>query len=272
MLREASRKVDDPVHDGKVDYGTAIVTGGGRGIGRAICVALAERGFDVAVIDVAEDEVGQTLAAVKESGQTGTFHKGDISDITTHGVLLDAIESSHERLACLVNNAGIQVAVRGDLLETKEEDFDRLVGVNLKGTFFLSIAAAGRMLGDVQPVREKSIITITSANAGLVSPEKGPYCISKAGLSMANQLLAVRLASERIRVHEVRPGLIKTDMTRDVRDSYAQAISSGSICPMERWGEPEDIALGVATLACGDMPFSTGDIYNIGGGMQIPRL
>ncbi|MCF8480929.1 MAG: 3-ketoacyl-ACP reductase [Rhodospirillum sp.] len=253
--------------------GAAIVTGGRRGIGRAISIALASRGFDVAVVDIVEDdEAEKTIAGIRKHGRNAAFYRSDISRISTHDDLLERIESAQGPLGCLVNNAGIQVSVRGDLLRVTEESFDRLIAVNLKGTFFLSIAAARRMLAAAAPARERSIITITSANAALVSPEKGPYGISKAGLSMASQQLAVRLAPEGVRVHEIRPGLIATDMTKDVRDSYGEAISSGRVCPMRRWGEPEDIARGVATLASGDMPFSTGDIYNIGGGMQIPRL
>lgn len=257
----------------KGSRGAAIVTGGRRGIGSAICLALVKRGFDIAMVDVIDDEeVERTLTAVRAHERKVSFHQFDISQISQHQKLLDRIESVHDKLGCLVNNAGIQVTDRGDLLNLGEETFDSLIDINLKGTFFFSIATARRMLSATSSVRERSIITITSANASLVSPEKGPYCISKAGLSMANQQLAVRLADEGIRVHEIRPGLIETDMTKVVRETYSQAISNGSICPMRRWGEPEDIARCVATLACGDMPFSTGDIYNIGGGMQIPRL
>ena len=273
MLYEVEENT--PVADqGKREaYGTAIVTGGRRGIGRAICLALVKRGFDIAMVDIVDDEeVERTLTAIREHERRVSFHQCDISRTDQHQNLLDDIESVHDKLGCLVNNAGIQVSDRGDLLNLDEGTFDSLIGINLKGTFFFSIATARRMIGAASSVRERSIITITSANAGLVSPEKGPYCISKAGLSMASQQLAVRLADEGIRVHEIRPGLIETDMTKVVHKTYSQAISNGSICPMRRWGEPEDIARCVATLACGDMPFSTGDIYNIGGGMQIPRL
>ncbi|MGV0819482.1 3-ketoacyl-ACP reductase [Martelella sp. AMO21009] len=272
MLHEASTETD-VMSKPKAICGTAVVTGGRRGIGRAISLALAERGFDVAIIDIIEDRDAEiAIDAIAKQGKAASFHKCDISQVGAHDRLLDDIERTHGPLGCLVNNAGIQVAVRGDLLQVTEDSFDRLVSINLKGTFFLSIAVARRMLASKEPIQERSIITITSANAELVSPEKGPYCISKAGLSMANQQLAVRMAGEGVRVHEIRPGLIATDMTKDVREAYAEAVSSGRVCPMARWGEPEDIARGVATLACGDIPFSTGDIYNIGGGMQIPRL
>jgi NAD(P)-dependent dehydrogenase (short-subunit alcohol dehydrogenase family) len=144
--------------------------------------------------------------------------------------------------------------------------------VNLRGTFFFTQAVARMMLSHSVPLTERSIITITSANAGLVSPEKGPYCISKAGLSMASQQFAVRLADAAIHVHEVRPGLIRTDMTADVYEKYTAEVETGRVSAIRRWGQPEDIARGVAALATGAIPFSTGDIYNIGGGMQIHRL
>lgn len=258
-------------HD--TERGVAIVTGGRRGIGRAVCVALAAKGFDVAMLDIVDDrEVEETVRLVEGQGRKVTFHQLDIGATNRHRELVQAISSNFGPISCLVNNAGIQVSVRGDLLDVSEESFDDLININLKGTFFFTQSVAREMISKASPAVERSIITITSANAALVSPEKGPYCVSKAGLSMATQQFAIRLAHEGIRVHEIRPGLISTDMTADVKDRYTDDVERGVLCPMRRWGHPEDIAIGVATLAVGDMPFSTGDIYNIGGGMQIPRL
>ncbi|WP_341236016.1 3-ketoacyl-ACP reductase [uncultured Sulfitobacter sp.] len=256
-----------------VGRGVALVTGGRRGIGRAICTTLAMRGFDIALVDIVEDqEVEKTVSAVEATGKSAIFQQLDISETDKHDEIVENVQFQLGEITCLVNNAGIQVPVRGDILDVSEETFDQLMDINLKGTFFLTQAVARKMVSTKSGYKERSIITITSANAALVSPEKGPYCISKAGLSMASQQFAIRLAADGIRVHEIRPGLIETDMTADVFEKYSPDVATGSICPMRRWGQPEDIATGIATLAIGAMPFSTGDIYNIGGGMQIPRL
>lgn len=250
--------------------GVALVTGGRRGIGRAICGELAAKGFDIAILDHVEDGAAETVALVEASGQRALFLPLDISRTADHAVVLDKVEQYLGPVTCLVNNAGVMVSIRGDLLDADEAEFDRLVGINLRGTFFLTQAVARRMLG--QPGVDRSIITITSANAGLVSPEKGVYCVSKAGLSMAMQTFALRLAADGIRVHEIRPGLIATDMTAEVNAQYTPGIESGALCALRRWGEPAEIARAIGTLASGGMPYSTGDIYNIGGGMHIPRL
>lgn len=248
----------------------ALVTGGRRGIGRAICTELASKGFDVAIVDHVEDGAAETIELVKAAGRRALFLPLDISRTDDHAGVLDRVAGRLGPVSCLVNNAGVMVSVRGDLLEVDEAEFDRLVRINLRGTFFLTQAMARRMLQ--QPGTDRSIITITSANAGLVSPEKGVYCVSKAGLSMAMQNFALRLAVEGIRVHEIRPGLIATDMTAEVKAQYTPGIESGALCALRRWGEPSDIARAIGTLATGAMPYSTGDIYNIGGGMHVPRL
>ncbi len=258
---------------GGTDRGLAVVTGGRRGIGRAICSELAMAGFDVAVVDIVDDESAhETVEIVRSRGRKAGFYRRDISGTVGNAEFVSSIERDLGEVSCLVNNAGIQVSIRGDLLEVTEQAFDRLVSVNLRGTFFFTQAIARAMLSRPEPPVERSIVTITSANAGLVSPEKGPYCISKAGLSMASQQFAIRLADAGIRVHEVRPGLIQTDMTADVYEKYSAQVESGQVSAIRRWGQPEDIARGVATLAIGAIPFSTGDIYHIGGGMQLHRL
>jgi NAD(P)-dependent dehydrogenase (short-subunit alcohol dehydrogenase family) len=251
----------------------ALVTGGRRGIGRAICLEMANRGFDIAFVDVVHDKnVEETLAMIAGTGRRANFVPLDISHIDQHSMLVAKVTKELGAITCLVNNAGIQVSVRGDLLEVDEVEFDRLIAVNLRGTFFITKAVAKEMIASPQPGIERSIITITSANAHLVSPEKAAYCISKAGLSMAMQTFAVRLAEVGIRVHEIRPGLIETDMTAAVYDRYSPSIERGEICALRRWGDPSEIAYAIGTLATGGMPYSTGDIYNVGGGMQIPRL
>jgi len=262
-----------PKQAASINRGLAIVTGGRRGIGRAICCELAQSGFDVAVIDIVDDEnASETVDLVRGHGRNAAFYRKDISETSDNAAFIERIEADLGATTCLVNNAGVQVSVRGDLLDVTEESFDRLVGINLRGTFFFTQAVARAMISRPQTRLERSVVTITSANAGLVSPEKGPYCISKAGLSMASQQFAIRLADAGIRVHEIRPGLIQTDMTADVYDKYSGQVEAGQLSAIRRWGQPEDIARGVATLAVGGMPFSTGDIYHIGGGMQMHRL
>lgn len=276
MLVDPARRVvdkDKPTAASRGERGLAIVTGGRGGIGRAICRELAVAGFDIAVVDVVDDEHGgETVGIVRSCGRQAGFYYRDISETAKNAEFLLQIEKDLGETTCLVNNAGVQVSVRGDLLDVTEQVFDRLLAVNLRGTFFFTQAVARVMLSRPVPMMERSIITITSANAGLVSPEKGPYGISKAGLSMASQQFAVRLADAGIHVHEVRPGLIRTDMTADVYDKYTAEVETGRVSAIKRWGQPEDIARGVAALATGAIPFSTGDIYNIGGGMQIHRL
>ena len=249
---------------------TALVTGARRGIGRAIAFALADAGFAVAINDVvADDALEETLAGLVARGARAHFVQGDIAQVDSHAAMLDAVEAALGPIGCLVNNAGVQVPARIDLLETTPAVFDRLIGVNLRGTFFLTQAVARRMVAGEGEGR--SIITISSINAAMASIEKAPYCLSKAGLSMSSQLFALRLAAHGIAVFEIRPGLIRTDMTAPVRESYGAAIADG-LSPIARWGEPEDVAGAVSALATGAMPFSTGGIYDIDGGLQLARL
>lgn len=255
--------------------GVALVTGGRRGIGRAICLELAHRGYDIAFVDWVEDHhVERTLSILASTGRKAAYFPLDIAKVDRHDEIVNTVWEQLGPITCLVNNAGIQVSVRGDMLEVDEAELDRLLSVNLRGTFFLTQLVAKKMVevAASAPDVVRSIITITSANAHLVSPEKAAYCISKAALSMAMQAYAVRLAEHGVRVYEIRPGLIETDMTAEVYDRYSPGMLDGSLCALRRWGKPDDIAGAIATLATGAMPYSTGDIYNIGGGMQIPRL
>jgi len=250
----------------------ALVTGGRRGIGRATAYALAAAGFDTVINDLRHDhEVETTLTGVVERGGRARFIAQDVSDLAGQGALVEQAFAAFERLDCLVNNAGVQVPVRGDMLEVTPEEFDRVLGVNLRGTFFLTQAVARRMIADRPGAEGRSIITLTSANAFMVSEEKAHYCISKAALSMAVQLFAVRLARHGIPAFEVRPGLIATDMTADVRKKYGERIEAG-LTPIRRWGEPDEVARAVAALATGVLPFTTGHAINIDGGLQIVRL
>ena len=250
----------------------ALVTGGNRGIGRGIVLALAQRGFDVVINDLARTaDTDGVLTAAEQHGAGVAFVAGDIADTPGRAALVDAAFRSFGRIDCLVNNAGIQVKVRGDMLDVTEESFDRLIGVNLRGTFFLTQAVVKRMLWQPPAAHPRSIITISSVNAVVASTNRAEYCISKSGLIMLSKLFAARLADAGICCYEVRPGLIHTDMTSAVRDRYDQMIAEG-VSPIRRWGEPEDIGRTVAMLACGDFPFSTGEALHVDGGLNLRLL
>lgn len=254
------------------ERGVALVTGARRGIGRAIACHLADAGFDLVVNDIVDDEAtAETLRALAARGARVEFVRSDLADLASHAALVDAAYRRFGRFDVLVNNAGMQVRERGDLLDVTPERFDELVGINLRGTFFLTQEAARRMLADAPSPGPRAIVLVTSANAHLVSVEKGEYCVSKSALSMAAKLFAVRLAEAGIPVFEIRPGLIRTDMTREVRDKYGEQIARG-LSPVRRWGEPDDIGKAVATLVSDGLPFATGMAIDIDGGLIIPRL
>jgi NAD(P)-dependent dehydrogenase (short-subunit alcohol dehydrogenase family) len=248
----------------------AIVTGGARGIGLACAEALAEAGFDIVIADLAEGEPSSLREQFAARGAGFGYRRCDISDVTTHGTLVDAVMAAFGRIDCLVNNAGIGAVVRGDLLELAPENFDRIIDVNLRGTIFLTQAVAKAMLS-TSTDHARSIITITSVSAGMASPERADYCISKAGLSMWVKNLALRLAAENIGVFEVRPGIIRTDMTAGVSQKYDTLIDGGLV-PARRWGEPADVGAAVAALAGDKLGFSTGSIVNVDGALSVPRL
>ncbi len=250
----------------------ALVTGGRRGIGRAIAWSLAKTGFDVTVADIVEDEeVPVTLDGIGERGGEGAFIQADIADLDGHGRLVDGAWERFGGLECLVNNAGVQVEVRGDLLEATPESYDRLMRVNLRGPYFLTQRVAKRMLAEPEARIERSIVSISSANAIVASTNRGEYCLSKIGVSMMTQLYALRLAEHGIRVHEIRPGAIYTELTAPAREDYTRRIAEG-MTPIRRWGQPEDIGRTVASLASGAVPFSTGEAFHIDGGLHIRKL
>ncbi|ESX20827.1 3-ketoacyl-ACP reductase [Mesorhizobium sp. M1148] len=248
----------------------AIVTGGARGIGLACAEALAGDGFDILIADLAEQAPDELAANITARGAEFAYVRCDIANLEDHTALVDAAIRAFSRIDCLVNNAGIGAVVRGDLLELKPENFDRALDVNLRGTVFLSQAVAKAMLA-APSNHPRSIITITSVSADMASPERADYCISKAGLSMWVKNLALRLAPENIGVFELRPGIIRTDMTASVSAKYDALIDSGLV-PAKRWGEASDIGAVVATLAAGKLGFSTGSIINIDGALSVPRL
>lgn len=250
----------------------ALVTGARRGIGRATCAALAARGFDVIGADVSDDGAAETEAAVTAAGGSFRFLVADVAATAAHGALVEAAWSSFAGLECLVNNAGVGAIARGDLLDVTEASFDRCLSVNTRGAFFLAQAVARRMLASDAPRRgTRSMVFISSANAFMPAVDRGEYCVSKAATSMVTKLFAVRLAEADIAVHEIRPGVIRTDMTAPVAERYTARIEAG-LSPVRRWGEAEDVGRAIATLAAGDIPFTTGEAFHIDGGLHLHRL
>jgi len=213
---------------------------------------------------------GQDTLARQESVR---YYQFDLADLGNHEGLLDSVQNDLGEITCLVNNAGVSSLVRGDLLDLSPESFDRSVAVNLRGTFFLTQAVARRLVLQAAPDGNltRSIITISSANAEIVGENRGDYCITKAGLAMMTKLFASRLAAAGVAVFEVRPGIVATEMTLPAADRYNRLIEAGGV-PMRRWGRPDDVATAVATLARGDIPFTTGIHLDIGGGLQIHRV
>lgn len=254
---------------------TAIVTGALRGIGKACALALSKSGFNLLLNDLAMDDHGalsqQLVAEIGESGAESILLGCDVADLDNHARLIQAAAERWGRIDCLVNNAGVGVAKRGDLLDVTSESFERCFRVNTKAVFFLSQAVARHMLkqGSIGE-QHRSIINITSSNAVAVSINRGEYCVSKCASSMTTRLFGVRLASEGIGVYEVRPGIIDTDMTRPAKDKYDALIAD--IVPAQRWGFPADVATTVRSMAEGRLTFTVGQAVTVDGGLTIPRF
>lgn len=249
----------------------AIITGGRRGIGLGIAKSLAADGFDIAVTGLGEPIEGDpALEEVRALGVKATYVQSDLARLDTHRQALARVLDTYGRVDCLVNNAGIASVVRGDFLDLKPENFDTIINTNLRGTVFFTQAVLKAMLaGEARFPR--SVVNITSVSSGMSSPERLDYCMSKAGLSSFSQGLALRLAATGISVFEVRPGIIRSDMTSGVAAKYDQLIGDGLV-PMKRWGEPQDIGRIVSGLASGKFGFATGTVIDADGGLSIARL
>ena len=253
---------------------TAFVTGGMRGIGFGIARALARDGWSLAVGGTRpEADVQAALDELRSSGAAVHYVRGDVARRDDRARIVAEARAELGRISALVNNAGRAPRVRADLLDTTEDNFEDLLRTNLQGPYFLTQAVARDQVADrrADPAFAASIVFVTSVSAEMASPNRGEYCVSKAGLSMAARLFAARLAEHGISVYEVRPGIIATDMTAAVRDVYDRRIADGLV-PERRWGEPDDVGRAVATLVRGDLPYATGTIINIDGGLSIPRL
>jgi NAD(P)-dependent dehydrogenase (short-subunit alcohol dehydrogenase family) len=252
----------------------ALITGGSRGIGFGIATQLAINGFDIAINGTRSSaDVEDAVKKLKNFGNDVIYCRGSISLARDREHIFDEVRKYYSALHVLVNNAGIAPKVRNDILETTEESFDDVISVNLKGTYFLTQRAANWMIEQKKndETFKGCIINISSVSATVASVNRGEYCISKAGLSMATQLFAVRLGEFNIPVFEVRPGIIRTDMTAGVKEKYDKLINEG-LCVQKRWGEPEDVGKVVSSLANGNFAYSTGQVIMVDGGLTIPRL
>lgn len=252
----------------------ALITGGSRGIGFGIALQLAASGFDLAINGTRDaTDVEDAIKQLKDFGNNVIYCRGSIAVTAERENIINQVQEYYGKLHVLVNNAGIAPKERKDILEATEASFDEVVSTNLKGAYFLTQKAANRMIAQkkADDAFNGCIINISSISATVASVNRGEYCISKAGISMATQLFAVRLGEFNIPVFEVRPGIIHTDMTAGVKEKYDKLIAEG-LCVQQRWGEPEDVGKVVAALANGNFMYSTGQVIMVDGGMTIPRL
>jgi NAD(P)-dependent dehydrogenase (short-subunit alcohol dehydrogenase family) len=252
----------------------ALVTGGSRGIGRGIAEQLADSSFDLAINGVRPaEQIGDIMRALEKRGAVVEYCRGNVAEAADREAIVDAVRHRFGRLDVLVNNAGVAPNERADILDATEESFDRLIGINLKGPYFLTQLAARWMIGqhDADAAFRGVIVNISSVSATEASTNRGDYCISKAGIAMATQLWAARLAEHGIAVYEVRPGIITTDMTAPVKEKYDKLLAEG-LTVENRWGEPADVGRAVAMLARGDLTYATGNVINIDGGLTLRRL
>jgi NAD(P)-dependent dehydrogenase (short-subunit alcohol dehydrogenase family) len=259
--------------------GTAFITGASRGIGRGIVLELARHGYDIAgaatrlTPDNREKGLFEVKDRVEELGQRFLPVAGDIANRDDHRRMLAETLEAFGSVEVLVNNAGIAPAQRLDILETTEESFSRLMDINLKGPFFLTQLIANEMVAQVRAgaAYTPKIVFITSISSHTASPNRAEYCVSKAGLSMAAQNFAVRLADEGVLVYDIRPGIIATDMTSAVTEKYDTLIEEGLLL-QKRWGTPEDIGKATAAAVEGYLDYATGAVIEVGGGFGVLRL
>jgi 3-oxoacyl-[acyl-carrier protein] reductase len=252
----------------------ALITGGSRGIGFGVAQALAKSGFDV-VINGRRDasDVADAIRTLEDLGARVLYCRADIANLDDHKTMLASIKSTFGRLDVLVNNAGVAPDVRADVLEASPASFDRLISINLRGPYFLTQAAANWMIEQrkADATFRGCIVNVSSVSATVASVNRGDYCISKAGVGMATQLWAARLAEFGIDVYEVRPGVIATDMTAGVTEKYDKLIAGG-LTLEKRWGTPADVGNAVAVLARGELSYATGQVLMVDGGLTQLRL
>jgi 3-oxoacyl-[acyl-carrier protein] reductase len=252
----------------------ALITGGSRGIGFGIAKELAAAKFDLAINGVrGESDIRNVLDELRSAGGRVEYLQGNVSvEKDRRKMVLQTLEL-YGKLNVLVNNAGIAPPERRDILEAGEKSFDQVLNTNLKGPFFLTQLVANQLIRQKNEDRSGfyCIINISSISATVASVNRGDYCISKAGIAMATKLWAARLGEFNIPVYEIQPGVIRTDMTEGVQEKYDKLFQEG-MAIQQRWGTPEDVGKVAAAMATGSLPYSTGQVVEVGGGMTIQRL
>ncbi len=252
----------------------ALVTGGSRGIGLGIAQCLLANGWNVAINGVRDaSRVSDVLQALEGLGGQVVYAQGNVAEEADRRRLVSFVTESLGPIHALVNNAGVAPKQRLDLLETTIESYDRVMNINLRGPFFLSQLVANQMVDwkAAAPDQDFCIVNVTSVSAVMASQSRGEYCISKAGMSMMSKLFAVKLSEYDIPVYEIQPGITRTDMTSTVEEKYTKMLEEG-LALQRRWGTPEDVGKAVLSLVRGDLPYSTGQIIVVDGGMMVERL
>lgn len=253
----------------------ALITGGSRGIGRGIAEKLAEAGFNLVISGIRDAaSVAETVKHLEALGAEVLYCVSDVSNTAHREELLSAAKERFGRLDVLVNNAGVAPNVRMDILEASEESFERVMKINLQGPYFLTQAVAAWMLQQRSCDVDYAgvIINIGSISAETVSVNRGEYCVSKAGMSMMTKLFAARLGGDGIYVYEIRPGMVKTDMTAKAVEAYTKLIEEGELSVMKRWGTPAEVGIIAAAMATGHLPYCVGQVVTVDGGATLPRL
>ncbi|MRI00552.1 3-ketoacyl-ACP reductase [Kriegella sp. EG-1] len=251
-----------------------LITGGSRGIGFGIAYELAKEGYNVAINGVRDEiHVETVLNQLKSFGGNVIYCQGNVAIAKDREAIISKVLQEYGCINVLVNNAGVGPKERIDLLKTSEESYDRVMGINLKGSFFMTQKVANHMVNSkaVDVNFQAQIINMSSVSATMVSIERGEYCISKSGMSMMTQLFATRLGQYNIPVYELRPGVIETDMTAGVQKKYEKLVTEG-LTVEQRMGMPKDVAIAVSALVKGQIPYATGQVLNIDGGLSIPRF
>lgn len=266
--------MSDPQEAAPLASPVALVTGAGRGIGQAIALELARAGWALAINYRQNAEAAsETVTQIRAAGGRAQAIQADVAGAADRARLVAETLAVFRRIDLLVNNAGMAPRQRKDLLEMGEASYDEVMAVNLKGPFFLTQLVARTMIDLLKAgaIERPKIVNIGSMSAYTSSTNRGEYCLSKAGMAMMTALYADRLAEYGINVYEVRPGIIRTDMTRPAQEKYDRRIAEGLI-PIRRWGEPGDVARAVVAIAAGCLPYSTGETINVDGGIHLQRL
>ncbi len=254
--------------------GLALITGGSRGIGLGIARELAKAGFNLAINGMRDSaQVQPILNELRAFGGNVVYIQGDVSKKEDRQNIYNEITGQLGGLNVLVNNAGIAPRERKDILVADEDIFDEVLATNLKGPYFLTQLFANQMveMKKADAACWCCIINVSSVSATVASVNRGEYCISKAGIAMATKLWASRLGEFGIPVYEIQPGVISTDMTAGVQEKYDHLFEQG-LAVQKRWGTPEDVGKVAAAMASGAMPYSTGQVVQVDGGMTILRL